>query len=138
MGQGNPQDRIRFHVRRLKKRNLRRPLPSFTNLRYFRASMRLMVRRAHAVQQVALQVADTLFRSSPQSIVSLKLPQDVSEYGEVEMAMGQDAKDFDDGPLVLSTEPLTNLRYLRLPDKYRGYHADQICPFLEQSPRLES
>ncbi|KAF9142317.1 hypothetical protein BGX30_002899 [Mortierella sp. GBA39] len=33
---------------------------------------------------------------------------------------------------------LANLRYLRLPDKYRGYHADQICSFLEQSPQLES
>ncbi|KAF9544524.1 hypothetical protein EC957_011920 [Mortierella hygrophila] len=81
------------------------PLPPFTNLRHFRASMRLM---------------------------------DVSESGEVEMAMDQDAKNFDDGSLVLSTEPLTNLRYQRLPDNYRRYHADQFCPFLEQSPRLES
>ncbi|KAH7049555.1 hypothetical protein BKA57DRAFT_460307 [Linnemannia elongata] len=98
---------------------------------------RLMVRHAHAAQ-VALQVVDTLFRSCPQSIVSLKLPQDVSESMKIEMAMDQDTKDFDEGPLVLRTEPLANLRYLQLPNKYRGYHADQICPFLEQSPRLES
>ncbi|KAK3814857.1 MAG: hypothetical protein JOS17DRAFT_760366 [Linnemannia elongata] len=98
---------------------------------------RLFVRHTHAAQ-AALQVVNALFRSCPQSIVSIKLPLDVSESGKMEMAMDQDAKDFDEGPLVLRTEPFANLRNLQLPDKYRGYHADQICPFLEQSPRLQS
>lgn len=97
----------------------------------------LMVRHTHAAQ-VTLQVVDTIFRSCPQSIITLKLPQDVSESGKTEMTLEQDSKDFDEGPLVLRTEPLVNLRYLQLPDKHRGYHADQICPFLEQSPRLKT
>ncbi|KAF9148653.1 hypothetical protein BG015_009610 [Linnemannia schmuckeri] len=97
----------------------------------------LMVRHCHAAQ-VTLQVVDTLFRSCPQSIVTLQLPQDIGESGKTEMAMDQDDKDFNEGPLVLRTEPLANLRYLRLPDNYRGYHANQICPFLEQSPRLKT
>ncbi|KAF8948452.1 hypothetical protein BGZ47_004841 [Haplosporangium gracile] len=97
----------------------------------------LMVRHVHA-GQVTLQVVDALFRSCPQSIVFFQLPQDIGESGKTELAMDQYDKDFNEGPLVLRTEPLANLRYLRLPDNYRGYHADQICPFLEQSPRLET
>ncbi|KAG0290311.1 hypothetical protein BGZ96_006180 [Linnemannia gamsii] len=96
-----------------------------------------MVRHSHAAQDT-LQVVDVIFRSCPKSIITLKLPQDLSEFGKTEMTLDRDSKDFGEGPLVLRTEPLANLRYLQLPDKPRGYHADQICPFLEQSPRLET
>jgi hypothetical protein len=97
----------------------------------------LTLRHTHAAQ-VTLQVVDAIFRSCPQSIVILKLPQDSSESRRIELMLDQDSKDFDEGPLILRAEPLANLRYLQLPDKYQGYHADQICPFLEQSPRLQT
>ncbi|KAG0379791.1 hypothetical protein BGX24_011650 [Mortierella sp. AD032] len=84
------------------------------------------------------EVINILFRSCPQSLVSFRMSLDTFFDDEDEAPIDLDDKDIDAGPVVLRTEPLVNLRYLKLPYNYHGYTAKQICPILEHCPRLES
>ncbi|KAG0379793.1 hypothetical protein BGX24_011652 [Mortierella sp. AD032] len=112
-------------------RCLSRAISSLRHLKY------LIIRPAHATP-IEYEVVDILFRSCPQSIVSLKLLTDTSDRSKDKGPFDLDNSDIDSGPVVLRTEPLANLRYLQLPDKYNGYTAEQVCPFLEHCPQLES
>ncbi|KAF9130991.1 hypothetical protein BGW39_002403 [Mortierella sp. 14UC] len=85
-----------------------------------------------------LDVVDIIFRSCPQSLVSFKMSTDTSKRGKEEAPIDLNDNDIDAGPVVLRTEPLANLRVLQLPDNNRGYSAEEICPFLEHCPRLET
>ncbi|KAF9130992.1 hypothetical protein BGW39_002404 [Mortierella sp. 14UC] len=107
---------------------------TISNLRHLKD---LTIQSAHATH-ILFEVAYTLFRSCPQAILSLKLPMDVKDRLKGEAPIGLDDKDIDAGPVVLRTEPLANLRYLQLPDKYNGYTVEQIHHFLGHCPRLES
>ncbi|KAG0272506.1 hypothetical protein BGZ95_011743 [Linnemannia exigua] len=97
----------------------------------------LTITPSHATR-LEHQVIDIIFRSCPQSMVRLKLLMDAKNRSRDEGPIDLNNDDIDAGPVVLRTEPLANLRYLQLPDKYNGYTAEQICPFLEHCPRLES